>query len=173
MNSTARIALAMALVGLLFAPSAQAQNRSAGGARPPITPEGRMEDIKVLREEFFPQEISYTPEARAEAERRLTQLEVQVATISQPRFELELARIIALADNGHTHYVSNTISRYYNRVPIRLGMFGEDFHVLRAAEADADLLSARLIAIDGHDVESLRSAIRRLWGGVDTWRDRV
>lgn len=80
---------------------------------------------------------------------------------------------MALADNGHTHYVSHTISRYYNRIPIRLGVFGEDFYVLRAMDSDADLLGARLVAIDGHDSETLRGATRQLWGGLNAWRDRI
>ncbi len=167
-----RIAITLILGGLLVLPVVHSQTRPGSGARPPITPAGRLEDIEVFRDEFLSQVISYTAEARAEAERRLAILESQVDTSSDPEFELELARIVALADNGHTHYVSHSISRYYNRVPIRLGVFGEDFYVLRAMESEVDLLGARLIAIDGHDIVSLRNATRQLWGGLNTWRDR-
>lgn len=106
------------------------------------------------------------------AEQRLAALEARVADISQPAFELELARIVALADNGHTHYVLSSIQRHYNRVPVRLGTFGGEFYVLRARGAQRDLLGARLISIDGHGVAELREAGRALWGGLPAYRDQ-
>lgn len=172
MKSLTRITIFLTVSGVLVLPIVYYPKRSNSGARPPVTPEGRMEDIEVFRNEFLSQEVSYSAEARAEAERRLAVLEGKIDTIGEPEFELELARIVALADNGHTHYVSNSISRYYNRVPIRLGVFGEDFYVLRAMESDTDLLGTRLVAIDGHSINSLRNATRQLWGGLNAWRDR-
>jgi len=48
---------------------------------------------------------------------------------------------------------------------VRLAPFGEDFYVLRAKAENADLLGARLVAIDGHPIEELRAAARTLSGG--------
>jgi hypothetical protein len=61
---------------------------------------------------------------------------------------------------------------HFNRIPIRLAAFGEDFYVVRAAPEYADLLGARLVAIDGHTITQLRAASRSLMGGVNGWRDR-
>jgi hypothetical protein len=134
--------------------------------------EQRKQDLEAFRTKFFAVDKSYSPEARADAQKRLTALEAKIPAISEPAFELELARIVALADNGHTHYVLGSISRYYNRVPIRLSSFGADFEVVRAEEPQADLLGARLVSIDGHSIDELRKAGRALWGGVDAYRDK-
>src|SRR5205085_1817900 len=168
------IALALSLV--IFAPAVVVS--LAHSTDPParssveLAPAQRLADIAAFRDNFLAKDRSYAPAARAEAERRLTALQAQVATVSQPLFELELARIVALADNGHTHYLLHSISRYYPRAPIRLGVFGQDFYVLRATRANADLLGARLVSIDGHPVAQLRASGRELWGGLPAWRDR-
>lgn len=165
MNSAISSAL---LVCLCFAaPGAPFQ-----GGRPAQTAQTRVADIQTFRESFLARDQSYSTEARTTAERRLAALEARIAEISQPAFELELARIVALADNGHSHYVLSSIQRYYNRAPIRFGTFGGEFYVLRAKGAARDLLGARLVAIDGHGINELRGAGRALWGGLPAFRDQ-
>jgi len=132
----------------------------------------RIDDLAAFRTRFFKREKSYSKEARAEAERRLAVLEGRVRDISSAAFELELARIVALADNGHTSYFPGPRSRRYNRAPIRLVPFGQDFYVLRARSEQADLLGARLVAIDGRPIDDLRALARSLQGGTPAWRDR-
>lgn len=145
---------------------------TADGARSAMTADSRKADLAAFRDLFMAKDKSFSEAARAEAEARIAKLEANVAGVSQAYFDLEVARIVALADNGHTHYVLGSISRYYNRAPIRLAVFGEDFYVVRATTPNADLLGARLTAIDGHPVADLRAAERSLWGGVDAFRDR-
>jgi len=141
--------------------------------RATMTPQTRMADLAAFRTKFMATDRSFSEAARAEADVRLAKLEMEVGSTSQAHFDLELARIAALADNGHTHYVLGSLSRYYNRVPIRLGVFGEDFYVVRAKQGNEDLLGARLVSIDGRPISELRTAGRSLWGGLDTFRDRV
>jgi hypothetical protein len=162
-------ALAMAAVA---GPLSAQHPASPDLARKPESAAARAEDLAVFRKHLLGRDKSYSAEARAEAEARLAQLEKQTTTASQAFFDLELARIAALADNGHTHYVLGSILRYYNRVPVRLAVFGEDFYVVRAAASHADLLGARLVSIDGHTIEELRTAGRSLWGGETAFRDR-
>jgi hypothetical protein len=139
----------------------------------PTTAEARRADIAFFREDFMARDRSYTAPARAEAEARLTALDAQAATVNQAYFELELSRIVALADNGHTAYFPGPRSRRFNRImDVRFAPFGEDFYVLRASPANADLLGARLIAIDGHPTAQVRATARSLAGGTQAWRDR-
>ena len=54
-----------------------------------------------------------------------------------------------------------------------MATFGDEFRVLRANAANADLLGAKLVAIDGRPVAEVRDTGRTLAGGVPTWRDRT
>jgi hypothetical protein len=134
--------------------------------------EAHLSDINVFRQSFLDEDNTYSPAARAEAIRRLDALKNRAGAVSQAQFELELSRIVALADNGHTAVFPMLRAAHLNRIPLRLATFGEDFYVVRAAPEHADLLGARLVSIDGHDVAEIRTAARSLMGGVDGWRDR-
>lgn len=129
-------------------------------------------DIEAFRTEFLARDKAYAPAARAEAEARLALLDRNAADLSQARFEVELARIVALADNAHTLVLGDPFIRHFNRVPVRLAPFGEDFYVVRAAAGHADLLGSRLIAIDGTPIAEARTAARAILGGTVARRDR-
>ncbi len=139
----------------------------------PASAEARRADIAAFREHFMDHDIALSGDARAEAERRLAALESNAAGVTQVYFELELSRIVALADNGHSAYFPGPRSRRFNRInEVRFSPLGEGFYVLRANPAHADLLGARLIAIDGHPITQVRAAARTLAGGASPWRDR-
>jgi hypothetical protein len=157
-----RSLLSLALT-LVVTPNAHAQNTAVEGLR---------NDLATFRREFLDRDKSFSASERAEALKRTDQLEKELATISNGRFELELARIVALADNGHTNSPASLRSRRFTRIPIRFVPFGEDFYVLRARRDHADLLGARLVAIDGQPIASVRRAAHTLWGGTASFRDR-
>jgi hypothetical protein len=135
-------------------------------------PAGLREDVGQLREHVESREKSFSPAARAEALKRIAALQAALDTASAKYFEMEVARIIALADNGHSNAGPGARAARFNRVPLRLVPFGEDFFVLRATAEHADLLGARLVAIDGRQIDALRAAGRALSGGTNAWRDR-
>jgi hypothetical protein len=129
-------------------------------------------DLDAMGKDFLGRDRSYAPEARAEAERRITLLAGAADTASRAWFEVEVARIAALADNGHTGSSASVRSTHFNRVGIRLAPFGDDFFVLYADTAVADLLGARLVGVDERSIAELRTAGRTLAGGTDARRDR-
>lgn len=150
------------------------QQEQAATPTAPTSAEARRADIAVFRDRFIAHDAALVAAGRrAEAEQRLSALEAGAERVSQAYFELELARIVALADNGHTAYFPGPRSRRFNRITeVRFAPFGEDFYVLRTNAAHADLLGARLVAIDGRPIAQVRAAARSLGGGTDSWRDR-
>jgi hypothetical protein len=140
----------------------------------PTSAEARRADIAVFREQFIGRDAALALAGRRdEAEQRLAALEAQAADVNQAYFELELARIVALADNGHSVNFPGPRSRRFNRIAdVRFTPFGEDLYVLRTSSANADLLGARLVAIDGRRVAQTRDAARTLSGGTSAWRER-
>jgi hypothetical protein len=135
------------------------------------TAETRRADLAIFRNRFLSADRAYSDAARAEAERRVQALDAAAGEISQAYFELEIARVVALADNG-TAFFAGPRSRRYNRVEVRLAPFVDGFYVLLANERDADLLGARLVAIAGQPIEEVRAVARTLGGGTPEFRDR-
>lgn len=151
---------------------AQAPVLSAGSGPEPLQEAAWRADLQQLRQEFLARDRAYSPQARAQAEARLALLEAQQGPLPWLRLAIDVAQIAALADNGHTAASATPRVARCHRVPIRLAPFGADWHVLRAREADADLLGGRLLAIDGVGTGALRRAAHSLVGGTAAWRDR-
>ncbi|MGE3150796.1 MAG: hypothetical protein AB7K04_17245 [Pseudorhodoplanes sp.] len=144
---------------------------SAGAQESGIAASGRSRDIATFRHGFMDRDRAFTPAARREAERRLAALEAS-SELTDAGFEIALARIVALADNGHSSLVPGPRSARQRRVGLRLMPFGQHFYVVRAQTANADLLGARLIAIDGRPISRVRDVARGLFGGIAAFRDR-
>ncbi len=162
MNNVQRFTAAL-LCLVALAPLAQAQTDA----------EKRQEDLTQFRRDFFDKDRSYTPAARREAEQKLIDVEKNLASIGQIEFELSLARVAALADNGHSGSSPSARSPRYGRVDMRLTPFGEEFYVLRVKAENADLLGARLVSIDGMPIAALRPIYRSLEAGTPARRDRA
>lgn len=140
-------------------------------AQSPSLVAGLRADLTQFRSAFMGFDRSFADSARKRAESQLRVLEGALDTIGAARFELELARIAALADNGHSGAIASVRARRYNRVPIRVLPFGDAFHVVRATRVNADLLGARLVAIDGRAITDARTVAHSLTGGTAKRRD--
>jgi hypothetical protein len=145
----------------------------AGAAGSSQSPAAMAEDIAQFRREFMAVDKSYSEANRAAAERRLAALEGRLAATTPAQFEIEIARIVALADNGHTNAAALPRARRHNRAPIRLAPFIGDFFVMRVRGANTDLLGARLVSIDGQPAAKLREIAHTLTGGTAGFRDRA
>lgn len=158
----------------------------------------KREDIIVFREQFLAPDRSFTPEARATAEARLSHLEHASESISPSEFIVELCRIAALADNGHTECLPTWLGRDICRqvttvvgttsrachlqipdravpdsrtVPIAFYPFGEEFNVIGVDAKDSNLLGSRLVSVENRSVRNIRTTLRSFSGGTLALRD--
>ena len=115
---------------------------------------------------------AYSPATRDEARALAEQLRDDAAALTHEEFVLRVARIAALADNGHTALDTNAFEKNTARIPLRTYLFADGLHVLRAPETHADLLGARIDEIDGRPVEEIFRTIRIYAGGTEARRHR-
>ncbi len=132
---------------------------------------GQAADAAYL--EAFPKyDRSYSPEARADAQRMADQLASEAASLSHEQFVMRVAEIAALADNAHTSIDENAFMKNTPRLPLRTYLFSDGLFVLRADHANADLLGARIDLIDGIPVPYVFGTLRKYAGGIDSRRKR-
>jgi hypothetical protein len=158
----------------------------------------KREDIIVFREQFLAADRSFTPEARATAEARLSHLEHLSESMNPQEFIVELCRIAALADNGHTQCLPTWLGRDicrqipaiagtksaachfqnpdrevpdFSRVPIAFYPFGEEFNVIGVDAKDSNLLGSRLVSVENRPVRNIRATLRTFSGGTLALRD--
>lgn len=130
--------------------------------------EAQRQDLQYFRK-LIALDRSYEPAAQMEAERRITTLESADEALDHPHLRVALMKILALADNGHTHLDvgGGTIPR---QLPVRVAMFADGLYIMRTTEANSALLGGRVVSIDGKPVEVVMERLADLRGGTPAWR---
>jgi hypothetical protein len=126
-------------------------------------------DVDAMRS-YVERNRAYAPAARAEALRRIELLPGLAATPA--RFELEVAHIAALADNGHSVLLPPQWPSRYRRSPVHLGLFADGLYVVAAPADRARLVGRRVLAINGRDWQAIRAVYARYQGGLPGFRDQ-
>jgi hypothetical protein len=141
---------------------------SAALAVPAVAAPGA-EDIAVVRD-YIARNRAYTEATRAEALRRLDLLSALVA--DPARFDLEVAHIAALADNGHSVLLPPQWPSRWPRSPVHLGLFADGLYVIAAPPGQAETLGRRVDRINGRPWQAVRAAYARYQGGEQGFRDQ-
>jgi hypothetical protein len=127
------------------------------------------EDVAAVRN-YIARNRAYTPASRDEALRRLALL--PGLTGDPARFELEVAHIAALADNGHSALLPPQWASRYKRSPVRLGLFADGLYVVATPPDRNRLVGRQVLRINGHDWREIRAAYARYQGGEASFRDQ-
>ncbi len=138
--------------------------------RPGNALDAQQQDLDYYRK-LVAMDRAFGPEARAEAGRRLDALAASSTTLGPDHLRVALLRIAALADNGHTAVFSDARRGGLPRLlPIRVSDFADGFYVMQTEPANADLLGARVVAIDGLPVDEVVARLETLRGGTPAFR---
>ncbi|MDP9050447.1 MAG: hypothetical protein M3O31_06935 [Acidobacteriota bacterium] len=130
--------------------------------------EAQRQDLDYF-DKLIAMDRAFTPESRAEAERRVIALKALPAPLDGPHLLVALMLIDALADNGHSK-VSFGPGATPKELPVRVQLFSDGLYVMRAQEADRELLGGRVVAIDGMPIDSVMQRLETLRGGTQRWR---
>ncbi|HYR07020.1 MAG TPA: hypothetical protein VEQ60_04615 [Longimicrobium sp.] len=142
----------------------------AAGAAAQTAP--RQETLAVMRSIVTSEEKAFTDAGRAQALALLDSVSARSASLSDLAFELQLSRVVALADNGHSLLGPGARISRTNRVGVRLLPLSDGLLVAHATRGHEDLLGASLVAIGELPVERLLAENRALYGGTAAWRDQ-
>jgi hypothetical protein len=128
------------------------------------------EDVDAVALRFLRYDRSFSPAARASAVRRLTALRNAVPRRTDQQILVELARIVALGNNGHTrlYFIRNRTE--VSRLPVRGWWFGREFRIVRATAEHRDLLGCRVLRIGRSDVDAAFRRLQDLKAGNTSWQ---
>ena len=125
-------------------------------------------DIEIVQK-LLAQDASFSTAERRQADAAFTDLQKRADGLSAAAFQLEVARLFALAHNGHTMLVHGLWPSQFNRIPVRTQVFADGVFII-----DADnptLIGRKLVALDGHNIEQVRRRFGEFWGAVPAKRD--
>lgn len=130
--------------------------------------EAQQQDLDYFRK-LVALDFSFSPEARAQANRRIDALERNRDVLPKPMFRVALMEVLALADNGHTTSSSDP-DAYPLYLPVRVAMFSDGAYVMYARSENAALLGGRVVAVDGHPIDEVMRKLEAIRGGAPQFR---
>lgn len=113
---------------------------------------------------------SFTAAAKEEYRKRLEGLKSRVASLSDQQMFVELARAVALGNNGHTLVVAAEASLRRPMLPLRVAWFADGLFVVRAAPAYAEAVGCRVTGVSGQAVDAVQKKLETLFAGNDSWK---
>ena len=128
--------------------------------------DAQTQDLDYLKR-FLTLDRSFSPQGRRAAAQIITELEAQAGQMSAGAFELGVARVAAQTDNAHSNVSSGPRSRRLGRLPIRVFLFDDGLHIIRAHADVADLLGARIDAFDTAQTGTVLETLRPYYGGTN------
>jgi hypothetical protein len=118
--------------------------------------EAMRQDLEVLGQ--LPNfDHAFTIDGMTKFERERQKLIANAGTLTPQALEMEVSRLVALAENGHTT-VGRRLRRLH-RVAVRMVWFEEGLFIVRTAEAHANLLGAQVVRINGKTPQELLAAL--------------
>ncbi|MDP3736430.1 MAG: hypothetical protein Q8R02_03515 [Hyphomonadaceae bacterium] len=136
-------------------------------AAPRDAAEARVQDLTYLRR--LPEiDRSFSPEETATFHTEIDRLIGVANSIDGARFEMGVARAIALAGNGHTYLRAAPMGLSLNSLPLRFLWFDDGLFIVAAKVEHADLLGARILRLAGRAPEDLVPELRPYVGGRET-----
>jgi len=93
-----------------------------------------------------------------------------VDTLSDEAIMTGLAKLVALSPNAHTRLYLFRVRTVMNNVPIGLQWFGSELRIVAAPKNEQDLLGARIMAINGLAVDSVKRLADTLFAGEPSWK---
>ena len=127
------------------------------------------DDLKLFRSDFFEVDNSYSAEAKQQAGKLLDAMEKNAATLTAAEFELGLAQIVALADNGHTLALVPRWTKEFNRLPLSFLIADDKLYVADAPEHRSQE-GSEVVSLGGHSFAQLEQAWSKYQGGEPGWR---
>jgi hypothetical protein len=127
--------------------------------------EARLQDLDYLSL-LTRVDRSFSPASAKAFGERVAALKARAASLDRATFLIGVSEAVAAADNAHTNVDSRAWRVQLSSVPVRFEWFAEGLHVVRARDAAADLLGARVIDIDGIEPQALVKDAARFFGGT-------
>jgi len=136
--------------------------------KPATSLEAQRQDLDYFRK-LVTLDRSFSEPARAAAAREIDALETSTTVFPEPKLRVALMRVLALADNGHTHLNSDNKVQP-EMLPVGVRLFSEGLYILAARPDYGDMPGGRVVAIDGQSIDAVMQTLETLRGGTARWR---
>jgi hypothetical protein len=161
------LALVVALIGSMvyLMHFAFATPPPARFAVPGDQAEANRQDLAHARDALHGMDRSFSPQEWALFDRRMDELTQRAAQLDPPALEMQIAKAVAMAGNGHTNLLGAMRGLTLNSLALRFYWFDDGLRLVAADPAYAELLGAKVLQIGGRAPEELVREVSTYVGG--------
>lgn len=131
--------------------------------------EAQQQDFKFLRR-LVDYDRSFSPEELRAFHAHVDALTARAGTLTDAEVFLGTAQAAAISDNGHTNVGAGPLYRRFNRLGVKVFWFADGLFIVRARNDLADLVGAKVIAIEGAPAQEVARKLGRFFGGAENFR---
>ena len=136
---------------------------------PESAADAKRQDLEYFQAHYLTLNRPYSFAALEEVSNQISALKENLDKMSDAQFELEIARLVALAQNGHSRVFSYLRALRTKRLPIRTYWFDDGLYIIYTHESLTHLLGARITHFGTMPVDNIFSALRNTSGGTDEY----
>jgi hypothetical protein len=152
------------LLALIYALGATPSLAEKESTPPADVRTSQLQDLAQLRR-YLTLDAAYSGKQLARASQLISESESRAGTWTPAAFELQVAQIVALADNGHSAIWSGPRAGRMNRLPVRLILLADGVFVVRAKGPGVSALGSRVDAMDGRAIAEVLQRVSIYAGG--------
>jgi hypothetical protein len=127
--------------------------------------EAVLTDLQKLRA-ALPQSAALSETARVQAIKELDRLEARAGSLSRAHLIVGLARIAALAHDGHTNLDFDQLGKVLPQLPLRVAWFADGLYVTATSPAQQRWLGSRIETLEGQAPARWLDALSSAIGGT-------
>ena len=161
-GARARLTLRVIIASGCVASSAAVSGAQNVAPRYTLTADQWREDLRVMMEQLprVHRNLHHTTPA-ATFDSAAKALHERIPSLTRHQIILEMARIVALAGDGHTNiYPTRDAAIGFRMLPVALHLFRDGVHVRAAHRIHADLAGARVVRIGGVSLDEAYQRVR-------------
>jgi len=150
------------LATVMMSPAASpAQTGTSGQAAPPALTTREWEDDLDTLVERIPRYHgnAFHAASKPEFEEAVRSLRSGIGTMNEDQILVGFARLIGMLQDGHNHIDLSRGTDRHEGYPLRVGWYPEGIYVEKAAPGVAALAGGKLVAIEGHPIDSVLQQI--------------
>jgi hypothetical protein len=162
-SRASRLTATVALLGASLPGTAGAQDaRSAQPGAATLTAAQWREDLRTMMDRLPSLHNNlYHATSKASFDSAARELDARIPTLSREEIVMEMARIVALAGDGHTNiYPTRDAAIGFHALPVALYLFRDGLYVRAADSAHAELVGARVVRIGSASADEALARIR-------------
>ncbi|MGH9789220.1 MAG: S41 family peptidase [Candidatus Acidiferrales bacterium] len=128
-----------------------------------MTTERWREDLRYLASELPKRHAAFFARvSRDEFEQAVNRLDQRLPSLSNHEIIVELARLVAMAEDGHTELAAPQAAAGFRRYPIGFFVFGKDFYAVSGEKQYSKAIGLRLVRIGKVPIDTAFERVKPL-----------